>query len=155
MVDEVLFSRAPVPAANIFRVSAELGAVKAAEQYEAVVREFFDLQPGQFPRFDLILLGMGDEGHTASLFPGSPAIAETSRLVVSNWIDKLKTDRITFTFPVINSAREAMFLVAGASKAEIVKEVFITEGENYPVQRVHPREGRLLWIVDQAAASLL
>ncbi len=160
MVYEVLFSRAPVPAANIFRVSAELGAAKAAQQYEGVIREFFKLQPGklqpgQFPRFDLILLGMGDEGHTASLFPGSPAMAETSRLVVSNWIDKLKTDRITFTFPVINNAGEAMFLVAGASKAEIVKEVFITEGEKYPVQHVHPHQGRLLWIVDQAAASLL
>ena len=160
MVHEVLFSRVPVPAANIFRVSAELGAAKAAEQYEAVVREFFKLQPaklqpGQFPRFDLILLGMGDEGHTASLFPGSPAMAETSRLVVSNWVEKLNTDRITFTFPLVNSAGEVLFLVAGAGKAEIVKEVFVTEGENYPVQRVHPLHGRLLWIVDQAAASLL
>ena len=170
MVNEVLFSRVPLPAANIFRVAAELGAAKAAEQYEAVIREFFrlqpgklppgklqpgELQPGQFPRFDLVLLGMGDEGHTASLFPGSPAMSEMSRLVVSNWVEKLKTDRITFTFPVINNAGEVMFLVAGAGKAEIVKEVFTTEGEKYPVQHVHPQHGRLLWIVDQAAASLL
>jgi 6-phosphogluconolactonase len=165
MVHEALLSRAAVPAENIFRVPAELGAAKAAERYEAVIREFFKLQPiklqpgklqpGQLPRFDLILLGMGDEGHTASLFPGSPAMAETSRLVVSNWVEKLNTDRITFTFPVINNAGEALFMVAGAGKAEIVKEVFITEGEQYPVQRVHPHHGRLLWIVDQAAASLL
>ncbi len=160
MAQEALFSRAPVPEANIFRVSAELGAEKAAEQYETVLREFFKLQPGklqpgQLPRFDLILLGMGDEGHTASLFPGSPAMTETSRMVVSNWVDKLKTDRITLTFPVINNVGEAVFLVAGASKAEIVKEVFLTQGEQYPVQHVHPRDGRLLWIMDQAAASLL
>jgi 6-phosphogluconolactonase len=155
MVNEVLFSKVPVPEQNIFRIPAELGALEAAAKYDATIREFFELQPDQLPRLDMILLGMGDEGHTASLFPDSIALSETSRLVVSNWIEKLKTDRITFSFPVLNNAGETMFLVAGAGKAEIVKDVFLTEGEKYPVQRVHPVYGRLLWIVDQAAASLL
>jgi 6-phosphogluconolactonase len=155
MVKEALLSKVPVPEQNVFRIPTELGAAKAAEQYDATIREFFKEQPGQWPRFDLILLGMGDEGHTASLFPDSAALTEASRLVVPNWIDKLKTNRITFTLPLINSARETMFLVAGAGKAEIVKDVFLTEGEKYPVQRVHPEHGRLLWIADQAAASLL
>jgi 6-phosphogluconolactonase len=75
--------------------------------------------------------------------------------VAPNWIEKLKTDRITLTFPVINNAAETMFLVAGAGKAEIVKEIFLSQGEKYPAQRVRPAHGRLLWIVDQAAASLL
>lgn len=155
MARESLFSKVPVPEQNIFRIAAELGAAKAAEQYENTLKQFFTLQAGQWPRFDLILLGIGEEGHTASLFPESAALTETSRMVVSNWIEKLKTERITFTFPLINNAGEAMFLVAGAGKAEIIRDVFLTEGEKYPVQRVHPAHGRLLWIVDEAAASLL
>jgi 6-phosphogluconolactonase len=155
MARESLFSKVPVPQENIFRIPAEFGATKAAEQYEKTLREFFKLQPGEWPRLDLILLGIGEEGHTASLFPGSKALSETSRLVAPNWIEKLKTDRITFTFPVINSAAETVFLVAGAAKAEIVREIFLTEGEQYPAQCVHPAHGRLLWIVDQPAASLL
>jgi 6-phosphogluconolactonase len=155
MVKEALFSKAPVPEQNVFRVPAELGAEKAADKYETTLKEFFKAQPGQWPRFDLILLGIGDEGHTASLFPDSVALAETSRPVVPNWIEKLKTNRITFTFPVINNAAETMFLVAGPGKAEIVKSVFSAERDIYPIQRVHPARGRLLWIVDQAAASLV
>lgn len=155
MANEVLLSKIPVPAQNIFRIVAEAGAAEAAAQYEATLKEFFKVRPGQWPRLDLILLGMGEEGHTASLFPDSAALTESSRMVAGNWIEKLKTDRITFTFPLINSAGEAMFMVAGSAKAEIVKDVFLTEGETYPVQRVHPEHGRLLWIVDQAAASLL
>lgn len=155
MAKEALFSKAPVPEKNVFRVPAEVGAQEAADSYENTLKEFFKLQGGQWPRFDLILLGIGDEGHTASLFPDSVALAETSRLVASNWIEKLKTNRITFTFPVINNASETMFLVAGPGKAEIVKSVFLAEGELYPVQRVRPTQGKLLWMIDQAAASLL
>jgi 6-phosphogluconolactonase len=155
MAREALLAKVPVPEENVFRIPAELGAEAAAEQYQARIREFFKLAPGEWPRFDLVLLGMGEEGHTASLFPGSTAMTDTSKLVVSNWVEKLKTDRITFTFPLINSAGEAMFIVTGQSKAEIIKDVFLTEDENYPVQRVRPTQGRLLWIVDQAAASLL
>ncbi len=106
-----------MPEQNIFRVPAELGAAKAAENYETTLKEFLQsCNSGKWPRFDLILLGIGEEGHTASLFPGSAALAETSRLVAPNWIEKLKTDRITFTFPLINSAAETMFLVAGAEQ---------------------------------------
>jgi len=155
MARESLFSKVPVPQENIFRIPAEVGATKAAEQYEKTLQEFFKLQTGQLPRLDLILLGIGEEGHTASLFPGSEALSETSRLVAPNWIEKLKTERITFTFPAINNAAETMFLVAGAAKATIVREIFLTEGEQYPAQRVHPTHGRLLWMVDQPAASLL
>jgi 6-phosphogluconolactonase len=155
MAQEALLAKVPVPKENVFRIPAELGAEQAAEHYQATISDFFKLEPGKWPRFDLVLLGVGEEGHTASLFPDSKAMTESSRLVVPNWVEKLKTDRITFTFPLINSAGEAMFIVAGKAKAEIVKDVFLTDGETYPVQRVHPTHGRLLWIVDQAAANLL
>lgn len=155
MANESLFSKVSIPEQNIFRVPAELGAAKAADQYENNLREFFKPESGKLPRFDLVLLGIGDEGHTASLFPGSTALNEVSRWVVANRVEKLNTDRITFTFPLINSAGEAMFIVTGPGKAEIVREIFLTEDERFPAQRVHPPNGQLLWIVDQAAASLL
>jgi 6-phosphogluconolactonase len=156
MAREAMLSKVPVPAKHIFRIlGEEKDAEAAALAYEETLRKVFALQPGEFPRFDLILLGLGTEGHTASLFPGSPALNETKRLVAANWVEKLKTDRITFTFPVLNHAACVMFLVSGADKAEILEQILETPGEELPAQRVHPANGRLFWLEDHAAAAKL
>ncbi|MFZ0798003.1 MAG: 6-phosphogluconolactonase [Terriglobales bacterium] len=157
MVNESLLSKITIPAENVLRVHAENpDAAAAAADYEAQLRRFFELQSGEFPRFDLILLGMGPDGHTASLFPNSPALDEQSRLVVANWVAKFKTHRITFTFPVLNHANEVMFMVSGADKADVLHQVL--EGKNtppLPSQRVEPSDGKLLWMLDEAAAAKL
>jgi 6-phosphogluconolactonase len=156
MVNEALLTKISIPAGNVHRVHAEnLDAAAVASQYEERLRSFFQLQPGGFPRFDLILLGMGPDGHTASLLPDSEALKESSKLVVANWVEKFKAYRITFTFPVLNHAAEVMFLVSGADKAVMVHQVL--EGKNtlpFPAQQVEP-EGRLLWMLDEAAAAKL
>jgi len=145
---------AKVPAEQVFRVrTEEQDADAAARAYEQTLREFFSLPPGEFPRFDLILLGLGPDGHTASLFPGTAALNENSRLVVANWVDKFRTYRITFTLPVLNRAGCVLFLVSGADKANIVREVLENEKANLPSQNVRPADGRLLWLLDRAAAS--
>lgn len=112
---------------------------------------------GQLPRFDLVFLGLGPEAHTASLFPGTQALHEAKRLVVSNWVGKFFTDRITMTPPVLNNAACVIFLVSGEEKALPLKAV--REGkyepEQLPAQLIQPKHGRLLWLVDQVAASLL
>jgi 6-phosphogluconolactonase len=158
MACDTLFAFAPVPAQNIHRISAEEpDAVLAAEKYERELRSFFDLGPGQLPRFDCILLGMGSDGHTASLFPGTDALHVTKRLVVANWVEKLQTQRITLTASVLNKAALTIFLVSGREKAEILQEIL--EGDYHPdllpAQLIRPQEGRLLWLVDQAAAGEL
>ena len=170
MVNESLLTKIAIPAENVFRVPAENpDAAAAAAEYEAQLRRFFDLKSelkselksgelksGEFPRFDLILLGLGPDGHTASLFPDSPALNEESRLVVANWVAKFNAHRITFTFPVLNRAAEVMFLASGADKADMVRQVL--EGKNtppLPSQRVQPSDGKLLWMLDEAAAAKL
>ena len=158
MANEVMLSKIPAPASNVFRVPAENPDAKAAaDAYEQTLRKVFALQIGQFPRFDLILLGMGPDGHTASLFPETPALRESSRLVVANWVEKLKAHRITFTFPVINAARRIAFLVSGGDKAPALHSVLESDapGEQYPAKLVGPTEGKLIWFVDRAAASQL
>jgi 6-phosphogluconolactonase len=158
MADEAMLSKIPVPAGNVFRVPAENpDAAAAAATYEETLRRFFSLQPGQFPCFDLILLGMGPDAHTASLFPETPALRENSRLVVANWVEKLKASRITFTLPVINAASSVAFLVSGADKAPALHAVLEGDapGEQYPAKLVRPSDGKLIWFVDRAAASQL
>lgn len=157
MVNESLLSKITIPAENIFRVAAENpDAAVAASEYEAQLRRFFALKPGEFPRFDLILLGMGPDGHTASLFPGSAALEEQSRLVVANWVEKFKTHRITFTFPVLNRAAEVMFMTSGADKADMLHQVLEEKiTPPYPSQRVEPGDGKLLWMIDEPAAAKL
>ncbi len=158
MANEALLSKVPVPPANIFRIAAENpDAAAAALAYEKTLREFFDVARGEFPRFDFILLGIGPDGHTASLFPETAALQEKTRLVVANWVEKMKARRITFTLPVLNAARIAAFLVSGTDKAAILHEVLEGKGpdEKYPCRLVRPKEGKLLWLVDRAAASEL
>ena len=158
MAKETLLSKVPIPPANIFPVPAENpDAGQVAEAYEQTLRKFFAVAPGEFPRFDLILLGMGPDGHTASLFPETAALQEKSRLVVANWVEKLGGSRITFTLPLLNSARCVAFLVSGTDKAAALHEVL--EGnapaEKYPSRLVQPSDGKLIWFVDRAAASEL
>jgi 6-phosphogluconolactonase len=156
MAKESFLSKVAIPPGNIFPIPAENpDASAAAETYEQTLRTFFALAPGEFPRFDLILLGMGPDGHTASLFPETAALQEKSRLVVANWVEKLNASRITLTLPVLNAARCVAFLVSGTDKAAVLHEVL--EGsappEKYPSKLVQPDEGRLIWFVDRAAAS--
>jgi 6-phosphogluconolactonase len=158
MADETMLSKVPVPAGNVFRIAAENPDAEAAAQaYEKTLRKFFALEAGQFPRFDLILLGMGPDGHTASLFPATAALQEQSRLVVANWVEKLKTHRLSFTLPVLNAAACVAFLVSGTDKAPALHAVLQSDaaGEQYPAKLVRPTDGKLIWLVDRAAASQL
>jgi 6-phosphogluconolactonase len=158
MAEEVMLSKVPVPPGNVFRMAAENpDAARVAEDYEKTLRKFFQLAPGDVPQFDLILLGMGPDGHTASLFPGTAALQEKSRLVVSNWVEKLKTNRLSFTLPVLNAARCVAFLVSGTDKAPVLKTVLEenASAEQYPAKLVNPSAGKLIWFLDRAAASSL
>ena len=156
MVNESLLSKITIPAGNVYRVRAEMpDAASAAADYEKQLRDVFKLASGEFPHLDLILLGLGTDGHTASLFPGSDGLREQSRLVIANWIEKFKTHRITFTFPVLNHATDVMFLCCGSDKAAMVEQIL--EGHStppFPAQQIAP-EGRLMWMLDEAAASEL
>lgn len=156
MADEAILSKIAVPQGNVFRILAENpDAAAAADAYEQRLQKFFSLAPGQLPVFDLILLGLGPDGHTASLFPGTGALQEKSRLVVANWVEKFNTHRITFTLPVLNAARCVAFLVSGTDKAAALEAVLQSDApsEQYPAKLVHPANGKLIWLVDRAAAS--
>jgi 6-phosphogluconolactonase len=158
MAEENLLSRISVPAANVSRVPAENpDATAAADAYEQILRKFFETAPGDFPRFDVILLGLGPDGHTASLFPEAAALQEKSRLFVANWVEKLHTYRLTLTLPVLNQARLVAFLVSGTEKAAALHEVLEGKApvEKYPSKLVRPVDGKLIWFVDRAAASEL
>src|SRR6266481_337084 len=156
MAREALLSRVPIPAQNVHRVRAELDAAEAAQDYERQLQIHFRLKPDELPRFDLIMLGLGDDGHTASLFPGSAALGETQHLFVANWVEKFRQYRLTLTLPVPDHAGEVLFLVSGGSKAPVVKEILTPQAEQkYPAQRVQPKAGSLLWFLDQDAANLL
>ncbi|MDP9160093.1 MAG: 6-phosphogluconolactonase [Acidobacteriota bacterium] len=156
MARESMLTKLGVPEDHIFRVHSEdASAESAARNYEEQIKSSFNLNPGEFPRFDLVLLGMGPDGHTASLFPLSGALQEKSHLVVANWVEKFKTDRITMTFPVLNNAATAMFLATGEEKAPILREVLENSASGLPAQKVRPTSGKLVWILDESAASQL
>lgn len=151
-VYENLISRVPIPAVQVHRMPADRqDLAKAAAEYEAEIREVL----GDGAVFDLILLGLGEDGHTASLFPGSPALGEAKRLVAENYSDRLKSRRMTFTFPLINRAARVLFLVEGRAKAEAVRRAVEDAGGPVPAGRVRPEAGGLTWIMDRAAASRL
>ena len=155
MASESLLSKVPIPEGNVHRIHTELEPEAAAKDYDEQLAEFFHLNDHDWPRFDLIFLGLGDDGHTASLFPGSSALSELASRVAANWVEKLQTFRITLTFPVLNQAANVIFLVSGESKAQILSAVLTPGGTKYPAQGVHPENGRLLWLADQDASSLL
>ena len=158
MAQEAMFSLAPISAKQIHRIQGEdPDAARAARKYEQDLLASFRLADGQLPRFDLVLLGMGAEGHTASLFPGTKALKEERRLAVSNWVGKLYTDRITLTPPVLNHSARILFLVHGIEKATALQAVLEGpyEPEQLPAQMIQPRQGSVLWLVDPTAASRL
>jgi 6-phosphogluconolactonase len=148
--------RVPVPEQNIHRVYGEIAPEAAAEKYENELRSFF----GDVPRFDLILLGLGDDGHTASLFPSSPTLHEQTRwaaAVAHETPPPPLVPRVTLTLPVINAARQIVFLVSGAGKAERLAEVLHapTESHSLPASMIRPGNGEILWLVDKSAAAHL
>jgi 6-phosphogluconolactonase len=153
MASEALLAHVPIPVASVHRMRGELpDAGEAAAAYERELRAVL----GEAPVLDLVLLGLGEDGHTASLFPGSPALDERERWVAAPWVERLGAWRITLTLPVLERAREVVFLVAGAAKAAPLRRALRREGaEPVPAARVRPREGRLLWLADRAAAASL
>ena len=157
MTREFLLDHVPIPPANIHRMQGEMAPAEAAARYEKELREFFAPHGDGFPVFDFILLGLGEDGHTASLFPGTRAIRESARWVLGHYVDAQKGWRITLTPPVINAARTVVFIVSGAGKAAILKEIL--EGpsrpDTLPAQIVRPAGGDLVWILDREAAALL
>jgi len=156
--NELLLSRVPVPAENVHRMAAERSPPeRAAAEYDATLRRFFKLSEKEWPRFDLVFLGLGADGHTASLFPDTAALTETHRLAVANYVEKLAAYRLTLTCPVFNHAACILFLVSGVEKAETLAEVLAAEvdGARYPAQLIRPADGQLLWYVDRAAGQAL
>jgi 6-phosphogluconolactonase len=157
MAKESLLDHIPILPRQVFRMEGEGEPAAAAFRYEQVLREQVPPGDGGWPQLDLVLLGMGPDGHTASLFPGTAALQETQRAVVANWVETLHCDRITLTPPVLNSAKEVLFLVSGQDKARALQAVL--EGplnpQLYPSQLVHPTLGQVTWVMDQPAASLL
>jgi 6-phosphogluconolactonase len=152
MANEALLSHVPVTKENVHRIPSENpSAADAARDYEQTL---IDVSKNSLPRLDLILLGLGTDGHTASIFPGSEVLHETKRLVAAPRVEKLKTYRITMTLPLINNAASVLFLVSGAEKAEIVRDV-LQGPKQYPAQYVNPGEGQLLWMLDKDAAAKL
>jgi 6-phosphogluconolactonase len=151
MANEALLSRVPVIKSNVHRVPSENpNAAEAAAEYEQIL---IKTTSQSLPQLDLILLGLGSDGHTASIFPGSEVLHETKRLVAAPWVEKLQTYRITMTLPLLNNAASVVFLVSGSEKAKIVKEV-LGGPEMYPAQAIKPAHGELLWLLDNDAAAL-
>jgi len=157
MARETLIQRARIPDANVHRIAGERDPEDAASDAEDAIQEHFGLRPGEMPRFDVVLLGMGTDGHTASLFPGTNAMEESTRLVVANHVEKLGAWRVTMTFPVFEAAQRVLFLVAGADKAAMVRSATVVRpsAATPPAGRVRPRGGSLVWLVDAAAGSRL
>jgi 6-phosphogluconolactonase len=155
MTNEAMLSKVPLPAAQVHRMEGELEPEEAASRYEAAIRSAFRLEGAETPVFDLVLLGMGDDGHTASLFPHTAALHELSRLVVANHVPQKETWRITLTSPVINHAREVAFLIEGQAKNAILREVLLGEydPESKPSQLIRPASGSLTMLLDAAAAA--
>ena len=157
MANEAVIAKVPIPEANVHRVHTENpDAAAAAQDYDHTLSQVFSLSGSELPRFDLILLGMGPDGHTASLFPGTSGVQELSKRVIANWVPKFNSFRVTFTRPVLNNAAEVMLLIGGADKAQPLAEVMGAGDPNtYPVKYVQPVNGKFLWLLDEAAASKL
>jgi 6-phosphogluconolactonase len=154
MVREALTGHPFIPPEKVHRIEGELPAAEAASRYEQTLRRIF-AGTTTFPRFDLVLLGLGPDGHTASLFPHSPALAERHAWVAANWVEKFHTHRITLTYPVLNAAAEVLFLVRGTDKEWALQQVLQGGApvEDVPARGIQPVSGRLTFLVDQTAAA--
>src|SRR5215470_6217756 len=158
MASDAMLSKVQLQPQQIHRIKGEYpDTSQAAAEYEDEIRRTFELGAGEFPRFDLILLGMGNEGHTLSLFPGTKALHEAQRVVTRNWIGKLYSERITLTAPAANAAANIIFMVTGSDKACALKAVLEGphEPEQLPAQLIQPAQGSLAWLIDAAAGSML
>jgi 6-phosphogluconolactonase len=159
MAEETLFTPLAISPDRVFRMLGEAQDLdEAAHRYETVIRERFSTPAPAWPQFHLILLGMGDDGHTASLFPGAPALQENRRAVVATRAPQGVPNRLTLTLPLINHAATVIFVVTGAAKAPAVHAVLEqpeTSGAQYPAKLVRPSHGRVIWLLDQAAAAEL
>jgi len=157
MTNEAMLAHVPLPSAQVFRMEGELDPEVAASRYEATIRNAFKLEGAETPTFDLVLLGMGDDGHTASLFPHTEALNEMSHIVVPNHVPQKDTWRITLTWPVINQGREVAFLIEGAGKTQVLHDVFLGpyQPEVHPSQLIRPASGQLTLLLDSAAAAKL
>ena len=157
MTNEALLSKVPLAPENIHRMEGELDPAVAAARYESTIRNSFRLEGAETPTFDLVLLGMGDDGHTASLFPHTEAINDLTDIVTANHVPQKDTWRITLTWPVINQGREVAFLIEGAAKAQVLHDVLLGpyQPETFPSQIIRPASGRLTLLLDSAAASKL
>lgn len=147
--------RIPIPPGQIHPMPGDLNPVEGAREYEMGLARFFGLKPGAFPVFDFMLLGIGKDGHLASLFPGQESLNEKKSLVISVKGGAPFVNRLTMTYPVINHARHTVFLVSGKGKAQITKAVLDEKNETLPAQRLRPVKGRVTWLLDRDAASLL
>lgn len=158
MATEAMIAKSPMKPEQVTRIKGEYpDAGQAALEYEKALREYFKLKNGEYPRFDLVLVGMGNEGHTLSLFPGTKALHADGRIAVRNWVGKLYADRITLTAPAASNAARVIFMATGADKAPALKAVLEGpfEPEQLPAQLLQPKNGKLLWLVDTAAGSML
>lgn len=155
MAQDALLARVPLPAGNVHRIRGEAEAYRAAEEYEVEMRRVLDLDEGEWPRFDLVLLGMGADGHTASLFPGTTALEDDAQLCCATWVEHLKAYRVTLTFPVLNHAQSVLFLATGADKGPALKRALELEvgASTPPAGRIRPTEGALAWFLDRALAD--
>ncbi len=141
-----------VPITWYYRMKGEDDPVKAATSYEFLLQEHFRLQPGEFPRFDCVLLGLGDDGHVASLFPEEQGLLEKDRIVIDQYVRSKSADRLTLTLPAINNARSCIFMVSGKDKHKPLSHALnLLDEPKYPAQFIRPK-GELIWIVDEAAA---
>ena len=157
MTKAAMLRSIPLPPANIHRMEGELPPEEAASRYEATIRNTFKLEGAETPTFDLILLGLGPDGHTASLFPHTEGLNEMSRIVIANHVPQKDTWRLTLTWPVINQSRSVAFLIEGESKAAMVDTVFQGpyQPEDYPAQIIRPASGNLTLLLDEKAATRL
>lgn len=155
MAASALLSHVPIPAAQVHRLQGELDAYRAAEAYEHEIRASLRLGEGEWPRFDLVFLGLGADGHTASLFPGTTALDEEDVLCCGTWVEKLKAYRLTLTLPVFNAAAAVLFLACGADKARAFEQASAASPTPPPppAGRIRPVSGDLEWLVDRAAAG--
>jgi 6-phosphogluconolactonase len=154
MIRQALLDSAEIP--HFYRMEAEKPDLdEVARAYTKEIARVLKPDEGALPHFDLVILGMGSDGHTASLFPGTPALDEQTAWVRPNHVQKLGMNRLTMTLPVLNAASQVVFMVAGADKAEIVRRVLEDPQAGLPAQKIQPQEGRLSWFLDEAAARKL
>ncbi len=153
MVTESLLEKISIPPQNVYRMAGEIEPAAAAADYGAQLARFFSPQENHPARFDLVYLGLGEDGHTASLFPQSSALNERVQWVASTYVEKLAAHRLTLTLPVINHAAQVSFLIAGRSKAAMVKAILANSTSDYPAAQVSPSDGRLCWFITADAAG--